>query len=210
MLQITAELIWRTLIFTVATTALACIMALLVGTIYASLVRSPWSHLSFWRAMSSVPPVLIGLLVYLLFSRQGPLGFLRWLFTPKALIVAQFLLALPMAISLCLQHRVSLPRDMEEFIDVNLPRKRLNAMLLHLRGGLVNIGFLTWGRILGEVGAATLSGGAIVGYTSTLATEIMYRTNLGQFGNAIALGIVLLLISLIPSVILEVTSRAQR
>jgi tungstate transport system permease protein len=167
-------------------------------------------HLSFWRAISSIPPVLVGLLVYLLLSHQGPLGFLHWLFTPKALVTAQFLLALPMAISLCLQHRINLPRDMEEFIDVNLPAKRMNAMLLHLRGGLVNIAFLTWGRILGEVGAATLSGGAIVGYTSTLATEIMYRTNLGQFGNAIAMGIILLLMSLIPSLILEVSTRGQR
>jgi len=177
---------------------------------YASFARSPWSHLSFWRAISSIPPVLVGLLVYLLFSRQGPLGFLRWLFTPKALVVAQFLLAMPMAISLCLQQRVNLPRDMEEFILVNLPSRRVKAMMLHLRGSLVNIGFLTWGRILGEVGAATLSGGAIVGYTATLATEIMYRTNLGQFANAIAMGVVLLLISLVPSMVLEVTSRAQR
>jgi len=155
-------LIGRTLVFTVLTTAVACAFALLVGTLYASFVRSPWSHLSFWRAISSIPPVLVGLLVYLLFSRQGPLGFLRWLFTPKALVVAQFLLAMPMAISLCLQQRVNLPRDMEEFILVNLPSRRVKAMMLHLRGSLVNIGFLTWGRILGEVGAATLSGGAIV------------------------------------------------
>jgi len=55
------------------------------------------------------------------FLQAGPLGFLRWLFTPKALVVAQFLLAMPMAISLCLQQRVNLPRDMEEFILVNLP-----------------------------------------------------------------------------------------
>jgi len=55
-----------------------------------------------------------------------------------------------------------------------------------------------------------LSGGAIVGYTATLANEIMYRTNLGQFANAVAMGIVLLLISLVPSMVLEVTSRAQR
>jgi len=198
-------LIGRTLVFTVLTTAVACAFALLVGTLYASFVRSPWSHLSFWRAISSIPPVLVGLLVYLLFSRQGPLGFLRWLFTPKALVVAQFLLAMPMAISLCLQQRVNLPRDMEEFILVNLPSRRVKAMMLHLRGSLVNIGFLTW-----EVGAATLSGGAIVGYTATLATEIMYRTNLGQFANAVAMGIVLLLISLVPSMVLEVTSRAQR
>ncbi len=203
-------LIGRTLVFTVLTTAVACAFALIVGTLYASFARSPWSHLSFWRAISSIPPVLVGLLVYLLFSRQGPLGFLRWLFTPKALVVAQFLLAMPMAISLCLQQRVNLPRDMEEFILVNLPSRRVKAMMLHLRGSLVNIGFLTWGRILGEVGAATLSGGAIVGYTATLATEIMYRTNLGQFANAIAMGVVLLLISLVPSMVLEVTSRAQR
>jgi len=64
-------LIGRTLVFTVLTTAVACAFALLVGTLYASFVRSPWSHLSFWRAISGIPPVLVGLLVYLLFSRQG-------------------------------------------------------------------------------------------------------------------------------------------
>jgi len=85
--------------------------------------------------------VLVGLLVYLLFSRQGPLGFLRWLFTPRALVVAQFLLAMPMAISLCLQQRVNLPRDMEEFIQVNLPSRRVKAMMLHLRGSLVILDF---------------------------------------------------------------------
>jgi len=54
------------------------------------------------------------------------------------------------AISLCLQQRVNLPRDMEEFILVNLPSRRVKAMMLHLRGSLVNIGFLTWGRSLAK------------------------------------------------------------
>ncbi|NPV88095.1 ABC transporter permease [Coprothermobacteraceae bacterium] len=195
-----------TFLFTIGTTTAAAVSAVLLAALYASSVSQPRLHLSFWRALSGIPPVLVGLLVYMLFSQAGPLGFLRWLFTPKALITAQFLLALPTALALALRERTSLPRDMEDFIRVNLPNKKHQAYLAHLKGTLPSTFFVTWGRILGEVGAATLSGGAIEGYTSTLATDILYKTNLGQFKEALVLGALLLVVSLIPSVFLELSS----
>jgi len=84
------------------------------------------------------------------FLQARPSGFPSLALYAQGIGVAQFLLAMPMAISLCLQQRVNLPRDMEEFILVNLPSRRVKAMMLHLRGSLVNIGFLTWAESLAK------------------------------------------------------------
>jgi tungstate transport system permease protein len=122
-----------------------------------------------------MPPVVAGLLVFLFFSNQGPLGEFRWLFTPQVMIVAQTLIALPLIVGLTLTAVQS--------VDP----------ILHLQ---VFAAIVTaFGSIISEVGAVMLVGGNIQGETRVLTTAIVLETRKGNFSLALALGIVLLILS---------------
>jgi tungstate transport system permease protein len=141
-----------------------------------------------------LPPVVVGLFVFLLFSNQGPLGGIRWLFTPNAMIFAQTIIALPLIVGLTLTAVRSL--------DPNLPLqiRSLGAtraqfvwtMLVEARLGLFAAIVAAFGSIISEVGAVMLVGGNIEGETRVLTTSIVLETRRGNFSLALALGIILL------------------
>ncbi len=147
------------------------------------------------------PPVVIGLFVYLMLSRSGPLGLLGWLFTPRAMVVAQTIIAFPLVAGFTMAAVMS--------VDPNLRRQVLSlgatewqatlAILTEARIGVVVSIIAAFGSIISEVGAVILVGGNIEGKTRVLTTAIVLETSKGNFDLAMALGIVLLTLSFIAN-----------
>jgi tungstate transport system permease protein len=153
------------------------------------------------NALLGLPPVVIGLVVYVLVSRSGPLGALGLLFTPSAMILAQTLLALP--IVMALSHRLS-SEFWGEYGDAmrvdGASRLRAIATLLAMgRAGLVTVFLTAFGRTIAEVGAILVVGGNIRGYTRTMTTSIALETSRGDLPLALGLGLVLIAITLVIS-----------
>ncbi len=148
-----------------------------------------------------LPPVFVGLVVYLLFSRSGPLGSLDWLFTPTAMTVAQSILAFPIAAGLT----VAAVRSVSPELVLQVrslgatPGQERWTILRQARRGVLAAVLAAFGRIVAEVGAVLLVGGNIAGKTRVLSTAIVLETRQGNFGFALALGLVLLGLALIAN-----------
>ncbi len=141
-----------------------------------------------------LPPVVVGLFVYLLLSRSGPLGPLGWLFTPSAMIVAQTLIALPMMMGLTMTSVESVGLELRRQIHA-LGATRLQlawTILREARIGVTAAVVAAFGAIISEVGAVILVGGNIAGQTRVLTTAIVLETRTGDFSLALALGVILL------------------
>jgi tungstate transport system permease protein len=182
-----------------AAVALATVLGLPVGALLA-LVRFPGrgALIVLINAMMGLPPVVVGLTVYLLLSRAGPLGELGLLFTPPAMVVAQTILVLPIVAALSRQALVELWQDYRDgfaSFDVPWPRAAL-TILWDARFALVTAILAGYGRAAAEVGAIMLVGGNIAGYTRTMTTAIALETSKGDLPLALALGIILLAIVL--------------
>ena len=151
-----------------------------------------------------MPPVVAGLIIYLILSRQGPLGVLGLLYTPTAMIIAQFFLASPIIIGLTMVGIRAKGPEVEEtarslgagpgLITWTVIRESRYALL-----GAVITGF---GRIIAEVGAVMIVGGNIAGHTRVMTTAITLETRRGNFELAIGLGLILLLLSFVVNTIL--------
>lgn len=141
-----------------------------------------------------LPPVVVGLFVYLMLSNQGPFGSLRWLFTPRAMIAAQTIIALPLIIGLTLTALKSIdPTVKLQVRSLGATRWQLAwALMLEARLGVLAAIIAAFGGIISEVGAVMLVGGNIEGQTRVLTTAIVLETRRGNFALALALGILLL------------------
>ena len=149
-----------------------------------------------------LPPVVVGLFVYLTLSRSGPLGTLSWLFTPSAMVTAQVIIAFPLVSGLTMTAVQS--------VDPNLRLQvrslgathvqEIWAVLREARIGVVAAIVAAFGGIISEVGAVMLVGGNIEGKTRVLTTAIVLNTRTGEFSLAIALGIILLALAFIANV----------
>lgn len=148
-----------------------------------------------------LPPVLVGLFVYLLLSNQGPLGSLDWLFTPRAMIFAQTIIALPLIIGLTLTSLRSIdPTVRLQVMSLGAtPWQLAWAMLMEARLGVLAAIIAAFGGIISEVGAVMLVGGNIQGQTRVLTTAIVLETRKGQFALAVALGIILLALAFVAN-----------
>ncbi len=150
-----------------------------------------------------LPPVVAGLVVYMLFTKYGPLGSMGWLFSVQVMVVAQCLLITPVVINLTQSAVSHNAKSINETAKgLNLPNyKRLYLLLSENRQSFLSIILNAFGRSIAEVGAVSLVGGNIQWKTRVMTTAIMLETNKGNFSFALALGIVLLLISLLVNVI---------
>jgi tungstate transport system permease protein len=151
-----------------------------------------------------LPPVVVGLVVYLLLSRSGPLGGLGWLFTPTAMVLAQALIALPLVAGITLSAVAGVPAELFQQVR-SLGASTWQARLAVLREARAGVGVALaagFGRALAEVGAALLVGGNIQGHTRTLTTAIVLETGKGQFGFALALAGWLLALALAVNALL--------
>jgi tungstate transport system permease protein len=151
------------------------------------------------QAALSLPTVLIGLLLYLVLSRQGVLGGLHWLFSQPGIIAGQVLIALPVLIAFTLSAvQAADPRLAETAVTLGASGWRVMSTVLHeARFGVMAALINGFGRVISEVGCAMMVGGNIAGETRTITTAIALETSKGEFAQGIALGIVLVTIALL-------------
>jgi tungstate transport system permease protein len=153
------------------------------------------------NALLGLPPVVVGLVVYLLLSRSGPLGSWGILFTPTAMVIAQCALGTPIAIALVHRSTVEHWRAYGDALLVD-GASRLRAlwpMLRIGRDGLLTAYLAAFGRAIAEVGAIIIVGGNIRGYTRTMTTAIALETSKGDLSFALALGLILIVLSMAVS-----------
>jgi tungstate transport system permease protein len=164
------------------------------------------------NALFGLPPVVVGLVLYLALSRSGPLGSLALLFTPTAMVIAQTILALPIITALV--HRASeraWTRYGDELTSDGATRlQAIPQILMIIRADLVTAVLAGFGRTVSEVGAVILVGGNIRGLTRTMTTAIALQTSQGDLSLALALGAVLVGISIsISATVFALAGRAR-
>lgn len=201
----------RTLQVSGAALALSGLIGIPAGAALA-LARFPGRRLLILLTYSGMglPPVVVGLAVYLLLSRSGPLGGLGWLFTPAAMVSAQTVIALPLVAGLTLAAVDAVdPRLGLQVRSLGATRdQEVRALLWEARPGVAAALIAGLGGILSEVGAAMLVGGNIEGSTRVLSTAIVLVTRQGEFGLALGLGGVLLgLTGLLTAALLRLERR---
>jgi len=165
------------------------------------------------NALMGLPPVVVGLLVYLLLSRSGPLGVFGLLYTPTAMIIAQVVLITPLVAALSLQVLQDLHSEYDEFFrSLKLsPFDKMKTLLWDARFSLITVGLAGFGRAISEVGAVMIVGGNINHVTRIMTTAIALETSKGTLALALALGITLIAISIaINSIAMFVSSSAKR
>ncbi len=193
------EIVALSLRVSLAATALACLIGLPLGALVA-ISRFPGrgALLVAMNALMGLPPVVVGLLIYIQFSRAGPLGFLGLLYTPTAMIVAQTVLITPIVTALSRQVLEDLFTEYaEQFRSFCLTRAQVvQALLWDARYALVTVGLAGFGRAVAEVGAVIIVGGNIDHLTRVMTTAIALETSKGNLPLALALGIVLLALAL--------------
>jgi tungstate transport system permease protein len=149
-----------------------------------------------------LPPVVVGLAVYLLLSREGPLAFLGWLFTPQAMVLAQAVIALPFVSGITLAAVAAVPPELgPQLRSLGAgPWQVRRAVLREARAGVLVALAAGLGRTVSEVGAALMVGGNVRGHTRVLTTAIVLETGRGDFALALALGGWLLALALAVNV----------
>ncbi|MEN3293568.1 MAG: tungstate transport system permease protein [Burkholderiales bacterium] len=201
------QIIWVSLKTSILALLIATPFAMAAG--YAIAMRSfKGRRLVIWltQAALSLPTVLIGLLLYLMLTRQGPLGGLQWLFSQPAIIAGQVVIALPVLIAFTFAAvQAADPRLAETAITLGASRWRVMLTVLHeSRFGVMAAVIQGYGRVISEVGCAIMVGGNIAGETRTITTAIALETSKGEFAQGIALGIVLVSIALAINAVMVV------
>jgi tungstate transport system permease protein len=195
----------------------ALVLATLIGLplgAYLALRRVPLRGLviSLLNTGMGLPPVAVGLFLYLILSRSGPMGFLSLLYTPVAMVIAQCILALPIVASLAHAAIASVdPVIRQAAITLGAtPSQEGLAIIKEARHGITAGVIAGLGRVMAEVGAILIVGGNIAGYTRGITTTIALETDKGNFELAIALGIILLTISFAITLALRFVQRQGR
>ncbi len=206
--QLAAQMIWQTdprLLQTVSlslqVSGLACVLGSLLGLACGAVLaalRFPGQGavVGLLNTLLALPSVVVGLAVYLLLSRQGPLGAWGLLFTPTAMVIAQSILVVPLVAALSRRLLIN------AFAEGGDPLRSLGAtpllsaalLLAHERFAVLTIIITAFGRAIAEVGAVMIVGGNIDGVTRVMTTSIALETSKGDLPLALALGLVLLLV----------------
>jgi len=165
--------------------------------------------ISVMNTLTGLPPVVVGLFVYLLLSRKGPLGFLGLLYSPSAMVIAQTILALPIVTALCHSAIVNVDPIIRQAARTlgATPLQQTFAVIREARYGILSAVITAFGRVMAEVGAILIVGGNIAGHTRVMTTTIALETDKGNFELALALGIILLAISFIVNAALHAVQR---
>jgi tungstate transport system permease protein len=160
-----------------------------------------------------LPPVVVGLVIFMLLSRAGPLGGLGWLFTPAAMVLAQVIISLPFVIVLTKSSVEAVGTVVSEQLRSlgATDRQIARAVLWEARFGVIVAVLAGFGRVVSEVGAVMLVGGNIDGQTRVLTTAIVLETRRGQFEQAIILGAILVGVTLmIFALVIHLTQRTRQ
>jgi tungstate transport system permease protein len=165
--------------------------------------------ISLLNTFMGLPPVVVGLFLYLLLSRRGPLGFMALLYSPSAMIIAQSILAFPIVAALSHSALIKIePLIKQAALTLGAtPFQVTTTIMREARYGIMSGVIAALGRVMAEVGAILIVGGNIAGYTRVMTTTIALETDKGNFELALALGIILLIISFIINIILYFVQR---
>jgi tungstate transport system permease protein len=196
----------RSLGFSLCSTILSLVPGLVVGVSLSTRgFPGRRTFIAIVNALTALPTVVIGLLVYLLISRSGPLGYLHFLYSPAGIVFGQTFLAFPIVASLVCAGLSKLdPRFRETLVTLGAGRfARLLATMKESRQLIIAAIVTAFGRVTGEVGVCTMLGGNIKGVTRTMTTTIALDIGLGEYERALALGLVLLAIAVAINLILH-------
>jgi tungstate transport system permease protein len=183
------------LMVSLAATVLAAVIALPLGAVLA-LTRFPGraAVIVVLNASMGLPPVVVGLVVYLLLSRSGPLGFLGILFTPQAMALAQAILVMPIIAALTRQTVEDVWSEYRDELTAMrvAPMRRVATLIWDARFSLITALLAGFGRAAAEVGTVIIVGGNIEGFTRVMTTTIALETSKGDLPLALGLGLVLI------------------
>src|ERR1043166_1583484 len=199
------------LIVSLSAVAAAAVVGLPFGALIA-LTRFPGREvvIVILNALMGLPPVVVGLAVYLLLSRSGPLGSWGLLFTPQAMVIAQTILVAPIIAALARQTLEDLwVEHCDELAALNVtPLRRFATLIWDARFSLITALLAGFGRAAAEVGAIIIVGGNIEGFTRTMTTAIALETSKGHLPLAIGLGMVLVAIVIAVNALAGIARRA--
>ena len=194
-------------------TSVSCLLGMPVGVLIGkSDFKGKRAIKKLTGTLMGLPPVVAGLIVYMLFTKYGPFGSLGMLFTVEVMVVAQCLLITPVVISIT-ESMVSINAKSltETARGLNFSKVKTAFLLIsENRQALLSVVLTAFGRSIAEVGAVSLVGGNIQWKTRVMTTAIMLETNKGNFSFALALGIILLLISLTVNILASVLVREDK
>jgi tungstate transport system permease protein len=192
----------------------SCLIGLPLGTFLA--IKNFWFRdniLIIFNTLMGLPPVVVGLIVYLIISRSGPLGWLGILYTPTAMIIAQMILIIPIIVSLSAQAIEEVHQEYKYlFLSLVVPsHKAIKAYIFDARYSILTVMLAGFGRAISEVGAVIIVGGNIDHLTRVMTTSIALETSKGNLSLALALGIILLSIALsVNFLLIRLKIRAKR
>ncbi len=206
-------IVGRSLSVSATACAMACGLGLILGA-WLGVARFAGRDavLTVLNTLLAVPSVVVGLVVYLLLSRTGPLGFLGWLFSFKAMVLAQTVLVLPVATALTRQVVEDAQNLHGEQLQSLGARPLMRSLLLGWdeRSALLTVVIASFGRAISEVGAVMIVGGNIDGFTRVMTTAIALETSKGDLPLALGLGLILLGVVLLLNMLISVLSRWRK
>lgn len=207
------EIVFLSLRVTVTAVVIAAIIGLPLGAwLVVNRFRFRRLTISVLNALMGLPPVVVGLFVYLMLSRSGPFGVFGLLFTPTAMIIAQVIIVMPLIASISHQTIRDLWADYHDLlISLNASRlQRIKVLLWDGRRALITAVLAGFGRAIGEVGAIMIVGGNIDHATRVLTTSIALETSKGNFAFAMGLGIILIGLAIAVNLMIHTLSRTER
>jgi tungstate transport system permease protein len=204
------EIIFLSLKVSFVGLVISCIVGLPVGAVVAlKKFQGRGFVISMLNTLMGLPPVVLGLFLYLALSRSGPLGVMGLLYTPSSMIIAQTIIALPIIAALCHSAVVDVKPIIGRAATTlgATPFQTTVTVMKEARYGIISAVVAGFGRAMAEVGAVLIVGGNIAGYTRIMTTAIALETDKGNFELALALGIILLGISLVVNVVFHLFQR---
>ncbi len=206
------EITLRSLQVTLTALVVATAIALPLGALLA-VRRFRYRRLTIavLNALMGLPPVVVGLIVYILLSRSGPFGVFGLLFTPTAMIIAQVIIIVPLIASIAHQALRELWAEYHDLlISLNTTKtQRMRAILWDSRRALLTAALAGFGRAIGEVGAIMIVGGNIDHSTRVLTTAIALETGKGDFALALGLGFVLITMAILVNLSIHALGRTE-
>lgn len=206
------EITLRSLQVTLSALVIASVLALPFGSWLAiRRFRHRRATIAVLNALMGLPPVVVGLFVYILLSHSGPFGVLNLLFTPTAMIIAQVIIIFPLIASIAHQSIRDLWAEYHDLlISMNTTkRQRISALIWDGRRALLTASLAGFGRAIGEVGAIMIVGGNIDHATRVLTTAIALETGKGDFALALGLGFVLIALAVVVNLLIHALTRTE-
>jgi len=203
----------RSMQVTLTAVAIATVLGIpLAAWLSVNRFRARRAAIAILNALMGLPPVVVGLIVYILLSRSGPFGVFGLLFTPTAMIIAQVIIVTPIIASISHQALRDLWADYHDLlISLNTTRwQRMRTLVWDARRSLLTATLAGFGRAIGEIGAIMIVGGNIDHVTRVLTTAIALETSKGNFALALGLGFILIALAIAINLTIHWVSKTER